>query len=89
MIHITTIKVLDGKQIHFRFSNNQERKIDFTPFIGDDALSSPLADDDYFKQVKLYENGRGIYWPNEYDFCPDFLHRYQTDEVADQSMAYE
>jgi hypothetical protein len=57
-----------------------EKVIDFSPFIGDDPLTVQLADEQYFKKVKLYEDGRGIYWPSEYDFCPDFLRRYQSVE---------
>lgn len=77
MINIEKFEVLEGKRILFHFSDNTEKIIDFTPFIGNDELSKPLAEQDYFKKVNLYGNGRGIYWPNEYDFCPDFLRRYQ------------
>lgn len=80
MIRITNFKVLDDKKIHFRFSDGTEKTIDFSPFIGEDALSKPLADPSYFKKVKLYENGRGIYWPNDFDFCPDYLRKYQSEE---------
>lgn len=80
MIRITKLKVLNNKKIHFNFSDNTEKTIDFTPFIGEDKLSKPLSDPAYFKKVELYENGRGVYWPNDYDFCPDFLHQYQKDE---------
>ena len=82
MIRIANLEVLDNKRIRFQFSNHQEKTIDFTPFIGEDALSSPLANDDYFQKVKVYEGGRGIYWPNEFDFCPDFLYQYQPNEVV-------
>lgn len=82
MIRIENLKVLDEKQIHFWFSDGQEKTIDFTPFIGQDDLSSPLADESYFRMVNRYEDGRGIYWPNEYDFCPDFLYTYQADKMV-------
>ncbi len=82
MIRITNLEVLNDKRIRFQFSDHQEKTIDFTPFIGEDALSGPLANADYFRKVKIYEDRRGIYWPNEYDFCPDFLYQYQPDEVA-------
>ncbi|MEK6481992.1 DUF2442 domain-containing protein [Catalinimonas sp. 4WD22] len=80
MIRITKLKVLDSKKIYFNFSDGSEKTIDFTPFIGQDNLSKPLSDPAYFKKVELYENGRGIYWPNDYDFCPDFLRQYQPEE---------
>lgn len=77
MIKIEKIEVLNDKHIFFHFSDDTEKIIDFTSFIGEDELTKPLADQDYFKKVNLYEDGRGIYWPNEYDFCPDFLRQYQ------------
>ncbi len=80
MISITSYEVLGNKKIHFSFSDDTKKTIDFTPFIGEDKLSKPLADPAYFQRVELYENGRGIYWPNDYDFCPDFLHQYQQDK---------
>ena len=80
MISIIRFKVLDNKKIHFSFSDGTEKVIDFKPFIGEDKLSKPLSDPAYFQKVELYENGRGIYWPNDYDFCPDFLHQYQADD---------
>jgi hypothetical protein len=80
MISIIKLKVMDHRKIHFNFSDDPEKTIDFTPFIGEDKLSKPLSDPAYFRKVELYEHGRGIYWPNDYDFCPDFLRKYQPEE---------
>jgi hypothetical protein len=80
MIRIINFKVLDNKKMHFNFSDGTEKTIDFTPFIEEDKLSKPLSDPAYFKKVALYENGRGIFWPNDYDFCPDFLREYKPGE---------
>jgi hypothetical protein len=79
MIKISNLRLLDGVKIHFTFSDNKEKIVDFAPFIKDDKLSSALKDQVFFKQVKIYENGRGIYWPNDFDFCPDFLYKYQPE----------
>lgn len=77
MIHIQHITVIAPFHIHIRFDDGNEKSIDFQPFIRkDNALTAPLTDFDYFKTVKIYENGRGIYWDNDYDFCPDFLRYY-------------
>jgi hypothetical protein len=76
MIKITDFKLETEKKIHFRFSDGTEKTIDFKPFIGEDSLSKPLSNPTYFKKVELIENGRGIFWPNEFDFCPDFLHKF-------------
>jgi hypothetical protein len=76
VVKIEQIKVLEGHKIFFHFSDNAEKIIDFTPFIGSDKLTSMLKDERYFANVKLYENGRGIFWDNSYDVCPDFLRKY-------------
>ena len=80
MISINEIKVVQDKKIHFRFSDGSEKTVDFGPFIGEDKLSKPLSDPAYFRKAELVENGLGIYWPNDFDFCPDFLHQYEEDE---------
>ena len=84
MISTINLEVHDNKKIRFEFSDGTEKIIDFTPFIGEDDLSKPLLDPAYFKRVKLYENGRGIYWPNGYDFCPDFLRQYQSEQMIEK-----
>lgn len=61
--------------IRLTFSDGVEKVINFKPSIGNDALIKPLNEIDYFKSVKIYERGRGIYWENGYDFCPDFLRK--------------
>jgi hypothetical protein len=77
MVHIQHINVIAPFQIHIFFDDGNEKSIDFKPFINiDNALTAPLNDFEYFKTVKIYENGRGIYWDNDYDFCPDFLRHY-------------
>jgi hypothetical protein len=80
MISITKLEVLKNNKIHFVFSDRAEKTVDFTPFIGKSTLSNALLDPKYFQKVELYEHGRGIYWPNDYDFCPDFLRKYQPAE---------
>jgi hypothetical protein len=80
MVKITKLQVLEKHRLHIVFDDGIEKIIDFTPFIGNDPLTKPLSDPDYFKQVEIYENGRGIYWPNDYDVCPDNL-RYHIKSI--------
>ena len=73
MISIDAFKVVKDKKIHFKFSDGTEKTDDFGPFIGEDELCKPLSYPAYFRKAELLENGRGIYWPNDFDFCPDFF----------------
>ena len=80
LVKIKKIQILENYQIYFLFDDGTEKIIDFKPYIKNDPLTSMLADVNFFNQVKVYENGRGIYWPNDYDFCPDTL-RYYIEPV--------
>lgn len=75
---ISNIEVLDNYRIKLKFNDGITKVVDFQRFIGNDPLTKPLADKEYFKKVKLYDRGRGIYWENGYDFCPDYLHELET-----------
>ena len=67
LVRITNIEPHIDFTITIKFSDGIMRTIDFKPFIGNDKLSSQLKDYGYFSKVTIYENGRGIYWPNDFD----------------------
>ncbi|MDW7680251.1 MAG: DUF2442 domain-containing protein [bacterium] len=73
MVKIIKVHILKKYHLHLVFDDGVEKIIDFAPFIGEDPLTKPLADANFFKQVKIYDNGRGLYWQNGYDVCPDNL----------------
>ena len=75
MSRVISVRPIPGFMLELEFADGLRKTIDGGPFIGE-GLSSTLRDEDYFQQVAI-ESGGGIYWPNGYDFCPNFLH----DEV--------
>ncbi|MBW8048936.1 MAG: DUF2442 domain-containing protein [Cytophagales bacterium] len=71
---IEKILVLQNFRIKFFFDNGEVRIVDFKPFINKKGvLNKPLADPEYFRKVKFYDFGGGIYWPNELDVCIDYI----------------
>lgn len=76
--HISNIEVLNNYRIKLEFNDGITKIVDFQPYIGNDPLTRSLADKEYFKKVKVYDRGRGIYWENGYDFCPDYLYGLET-----------
>ncbi len=80
MVKITKLNVLKNHHIHFYFDDGMEKTVDFSQFISDAEMTKPLKDEKYFCKVKIYENGRGIFWPNGYDFCPDNIRYYLVEE---------
>jgi hypothetical protein len=79
MIKIISAKILDKYVVRFTFSDGVQKDIDFMPFISKSEFTKQLLGQEYFQTMKVYENGRGVYWPNGYDFCPDTL-RYHVNE---------
>ncbi|MDZ4823765.1 MAG: DUF2442 domain-containing protein [Flavobacteriales bacterium] len=73
MIHITNITTLPNRRLEISFDDGTEKIADINVMIGEDEMTSPLKNFDYFSKVNILENGRGIYWPNEFDLCADFL----------------
>ena len=67
--------------VRIRFADGLTKQIDLRPFIGE-GISAALSNWEYFQQVAIDEGG-GIYWPNGYDFCPEFLH----DDVPEMMPA--
>ena len=75
MHKVISVRPLPSFLLELMFEDGLRKVVDMHPFIGE-GLSATLQDEDYFRQVAI-ESGGGIYWPNGYDFCPNFLH----DEV--------
>ena len=79
MVKILNFQTLDNHLIRFIFADGTTKTTDFKPFIGENSLTKPLADPEYFRQAKLYDRGRGMYWPNRCDVCPDFLRDFAEE----------
>ena len=75
MERVVSVKALSNYHLELVFSDGLSKVVNIHPFI-EKGLSSALADRRYFQMVQI-ESGGGIYWPNGYDFCPNFL----RDEV--------
>ena len=74
IVSIRKFELLDNHLIRFIFSDGEDKIINFIQFIKENGtLSGKLAEPEYFKKVRLYESGAGIYWPDGYDFCPEYL----------------
>jgi hypothetical protein len=72
MQKVKQVTSLDEYKLKLLFANGTEKVVDIMPFIGK-GISAQLRDRAYFQQVAI-DSGGGIYWPNGYDFCPNFLY---------------
>jgi hypothetical protein len=71
MERILLVKPLPDYMLELTFLDGYKKTVDIRPFIRE-GLSAALLNEAIFQEVKL-ESGGGIYWPNGYDFCPNFL----------------
>ncbi|MBI5217526.1 MAG: DUF2442 domain-containing protein [Bacteroidia bacterium] len=71
MVAVTAVKTLDDFNIELTFDDGCTKVVDLKPFLNK-PITKPLKKPDYFARVKIDSCG-GIYWPNTYDICPEFL----------------
>lgn len=75
--------IMNDYIVRFTFSDGIQKEIDFTPFISNSDFTKPLLDKEFFKKMAIYENGRGVFWPNSYNFCPDTLRYFAGEEETE------
>jgi hypothetical protein len=81
MNRVVKVQPIQKYLLELTFSDGYQKIVDLSPYI-DTGLSAALTEDDYFWKVAI-ESGGGIFWPNGYDFCPNFL----RDEVPAIKLA--
>ncbi len=70
------MEYLGANKLRVVFNDQTEKVIDFALLFPSSPMTDELRNPEMFKQVKFYDHGRGMYWPNGYDACPDFLRWY-------------
>jgi hypothetical protein len=72
--YIVAVKILHEYKIELTFDDGFKKAVDLKPLLNK-PITEPLKDPEYFAQVRIDSIG-GIFWPNSYDICPDFLRYY-------------
>ena len=72
MHRVISVKPLANYLVRLSFSDGTHKEVDLHPYIGK-GIAAALKDETYFHKVAVEEGG-GIFWPNGYDFCPNFLY---------------
>lgn len=82
MVSITEVHPLSQLKIELKFDDGSTAEIDLAQILPDAPLTTPLKDPNFFKLVRIYDGGDGIYWPNEFDLGADMLHDYVESEAV-------
>ncbi len=78
IIKVSKAKYIDGYKINFTFNDGKEKIIDLENELWGEMFE-PLKDKNFFKEFKL--NAFTIMWKNGADFSPDFLYKYQEENI--------
>lgn len=86
MYIIEQTKPLPDFLLELNYSDGEVVVADFKPIIAKGGVFSVLADQQFFNQVRLGEQGRYIEWPDELDFCAD---SFRINQAVDNGKATE
>jgi hypothetical protein len=75
IVHVTTVEVVGDHRLRLGFEDGAEGDIDLSSWRWH-GVFEPLADPDYFRQVKLDQELGTIVWPNGADIAPETLHAW-------------
>jgi hypothetical protein len=88
---VNGVRYLGDYCLELSFTDGLRGEVDFKDrIVGRGGMIRPLAEIEFFKQVRLDPEAGTNVWPNGVDFCPDVLHSLaagrpisisQTDET--------
>ncbi len=84
MIKITKAEPLPKMHVRLTFDDGVVKIIDVGALVKGSVFEPSFRDPRFFKAVKRYRDGRGIYWPNEFDLCPDSLRYHMEGKIVKQ-----
>ncbi len=72
VVRVTSVQVLGHYRLRLGFSDGSSRDVDLAELHG--PIFEPLADPDYFGQVRVDDELGTVVWPNGADLDPLVLH---------------
>jgi len=70
---------LGDYRLELGFTDGVRKDVDFRDrIVGRGGVFRPLADIEFFRQVRLEPDAGTIVWPNGVDLCPDVLYSLAT-----------
>jgi hypothetical protein len=79
---INIIKIIHLKDyiLEITFDDYCSKQFDFEQLIDFKGISKSLQNIEYFKTVKILDEGRAFGWDNGYDCCADWARYYAKDK---------
>ncbi len=77
---VVEVRPLDGYRLFLRFEDGAEGEVDVAKMVRFEGVFAPLAERDFFLQVRVNPEIGTICWPNDADLDPDVLYSFVTGE---------
>ena len=74
IVHVVEVEWLGGHRLRIGFEDGASGDVDFSQEAWG-GVFAPLADPEYFGQVRLDDELGTIVWPNGADIAPETLHQ--------------
>jgi len=90
MNQIRILKITNIKNyiLEIEFSDNCIKQFDFMQIINFNGIAEDLKNLEYFKNVKIIDDGRAFEWQNGYDCCADWA-RYFAKDLDNEWQDYD
>ena len=76
--NLIKVQAEDNYMLRLWYETGEEKLFDVKPYIMEPHIKGTwfgeLLDEDYFKQVRVMDDGYGITWPHEQDLAPHELY---------------
>jgi len=79
LIKITNIRHVKDYILDVAFDDSCVKQFDFQQLVKFEGIAEPLKNVEYFKTVKILNDGRSFGWENNYDCCADWARYFATD----------
>jgi hypothetical protein len=75
---VVEVRALPNRRIWVRFQDGVSGEIDVRKLVTFDGVFAPLADERFFRSVRVHDETRTVCWPNDADLDSDVLHALVT-----------
>ncbi|HEY3874745.1 MAG TPA: DUF2442 domain-containing protein [Candidatus Kapabacteria bacterium] len=86
LVEIVNVEPLEGRRVRLTFDDGIVKIVDVGKLVDGSMFEADFNLPEVFNAVQIYPYGHGIYWPNEFDLCPEMLRYYAEGEILHEGQ---
>jgi len=87
VVDVTAAVPLGGYRLRLSFKDGLVGDVDLSDLAGKGVIFAPLADPEYFRQVRVDAEGGTVVWPNGADIAPESLYKRASQNPVSAANA--